>query len=84
MSKKVEIVQHLSLEEVRMLYKREKDKKKAFRLLAIYHLMKGKTPEEVAEIFQVDRSTIYRLIQRWNEKGLDGLEDQKRGDESPL
>jgi len=82
MPKKIEIVPHLPPEEVRKLYKREKDKTKALRLLAIYHLMKGKTPEEVAELLQMDKSTIYRLIQRWNEKGLEGLEDLKKGVEN--
>ena len=80
--KKIEIKQHLPPEEVRRLYKKEKDKKKAIRLLAIYHLMKGKTPEELAELLQMDRSTIYRLIQRWNEHGLAGIENNKKGAEN--
>jgi len=77
--KKVEIVPHLPSEEVRKLHKREKDKTKALRLLAIYHLMRGKTPGEVVDLLQMDKSTIYRLTQRWNEKGSEGLEDLKKG-----
>ena len=82
--KKIQIKQHLPPEEVRKLYKKEKDKKKAIRLLTIYHLMKGKKPEELAELLQVDVSTIYRLVQRWNQHGLAGLEDNKKGAENRL
>jgi len=80
--RRIEIKQHLPPEEVRRLYKKEKDRKKAIRLLAIYHLMKGKTPEELAELLQVDKSTIYRLIKRWNKHGLAGIEKNKKGAEN--
>lgn len=80
--RRIEIKQHLPPEEVRRLYKKEKDRKKAIRLLAIYHLMQGKTPEELAEFLQVDKSTIYRLIQRWNKHGLAGIENNKKGAEN--
>jgi len=80
--KKIQIKQHLPPEEIRRLYKKEKDKKKAIRLLAIYHLMKGKKPEELAELLQMNTSTVYRLIQRWNEHGLAGIEDNKKGAEN--
>jgi len=57
---------------------REKDKTKALGLLAIYHLMKGKNLKRSCGLLQMDKSTIYRLIQRWNEKGLEGLEDLEK------
>ena len=82
--KKIQIKQHLPPEEIRRLYKKEKDKKKAIHLPAIYHLMKEKKPKDLAEPLQVDVSTIYRLIQRWNQHGLAGLEDNKKGAENRL
>ena len=80
MPKRIEIKQHMLPEEIRKLYKKEKDKKKAIRLLAIYHLLRGKKPEEVAEIIQIDTSTIYRWIEKWNKHGPKGLEDKKRAE----
>ena len=80
--KKIQIKQHLPPEEIIKLYKKEKNKKKAIRLLIIYHLIKGRKPKELAELFHIDQSTIYRIVQRWNKHGPEGLEDNKRGAEN--
>lgn len=43
----------------------------------------GKTVNEIAEIFGVDRDTVTNWLNRWDEEGLDGLPDKPRSGASP-
>ncbi|MDP9477405.1 MAG: helix-turn-helix domain-containing protein [Actinomycetota bacterium] len=39
----------------------------------------GWTDKSIARYLKVDRSTVHRVVRRWIEEGLEGLEDKKRG-----
>ena len=45
------------------------------RYLVIHNLNNGYRPTHVAEMLMIGRTTIYRVAQRYNEHGLDGLRD---------
>jgi transposase len=43
------------------------------RELAVAMMLEGDTPEEVADILEVNESSVWRWLRRWREKGPSGL-----------
>ncbi len=74
MPRKLNLVKHLTREELEERYRREKrDMRLKERLQAILLLYDGKKTEDVASIVRRSRSTIENWISAWNERGVDGL-----------
>ena len=48
------------------------------RATAIHLLHLGNKPQQVAEVLNVTRSTIYNWVQRWQQSGLPGLSDKPK------
>lgn len=48
------------------------------RATAIHMLHLGYTPSQVAEAMHIERKTLYRWLERWEEVGVAGLENQSR------
>lgn len=53
---------------LRELARKSKDPKERERLRALYILSLGETVERVMVFFVVDKSTVYRWIEKWNEE----------------
>lgn len=73
MPRKLNLVRHLTGEELEDRYRREKDARVKERLQAILLLYGGKKTEDVAKIVRRARSTIENWIGAWNKHGFDGL-----------
>ena len=75
MPRRLNLVRHLTKEELEARYRREKDSRLKERLQAILLLYEGKKTEDVADIVRRVRSTIENWIAAWNKSkhGLDGL-----------
>src|SRR5438128_12022846 len=75
MPRRLNLVRHLTREELEARYRREKDSRLKERLQAILLLYGGKKTEDVADIVRRARSTIENWISAWNNSkhGLDGL-----------
>lgn len=66
---------HLSLEELKALYKKAEKNKLARKYLAILKLYERKTTQQVAEELFVTPQIVRKWIHRWNEQGPIGLVD---------
>lgn len=51
------------------------DARRKTRLLVIVNLVHGRTANVTAAVLQLDRSTVYRVAERFRMKGLSGLSD---------
>lgn len=80
------IVVDLSVYEkrrLRILIKRERQAAVRSRMLVILHLAKGHTPTDVAVYVHVARSTVYRVAERFRQRGFAGLADRREDNGSP-
>jgi len=68
---------------LRILIKRERQASLRTRMLIILQLAKGYGPAEVARFVHVARSTIYRVAERFQLRGLAGLADRREDNGSP-
>jgi transposase len=62
--------------ELRRAAARTNDGNATRRLLAIAHVLDGKTREEAASACGMDRQTLRDWVHRYNAEGLDGLHDR--------
>lgn len=61
--------------KLRKLLQNCSDAKLKVRYLVLYNLNNNVSPTEISRILVVSRSTVYRVAERYQEKGLDGLHD---------
>ena len=73
---------HAGAEEVRAAYREERDRVRRAHLQVIWLLLSGDPASEVARVTGFTRRWIAVLIGRWNEAGLAGLGDRRRGNAS--
>ena len=66
---------HLSLEELKALYKGTERSKIARKYLAILKLYEGKCTQQVADELFITPQIVRKWIHRWNEQGPNGLVD---------
>ena len=59
--------------ELRLVHKQTREKKLADRIKAILYLHFGLTYVEIAKLLLFDETTIRRYLQKYQEKGVDGL-----------
>lgn len=64
--------------ELRRAASRTSDGNAARRMLAIAHVLDGKSREEAALACGMDRQTLRDWVHRYNAEGLDGLHDRPR------
>jgi transposase len=63
--------------KLRIWIKRETDAGMRTRMLMLLQVSKGNPVAEVAEALQVARSTVYRVLDRFRERGWSGLADRR-------
>jgi transposase len=83
MPRKLNLVRHLTRDDLEERYRKEKDSRLRERLQAILLLYEGKKTGDVASIVRRARSTIENWIGAWNERGIDGLVPDFTGGPKP-
>lgn len=73
MPKRLEIVKHVSMDELKTLIRKEKDKRIFERLLFVRQLYLGDMVSEACERMCISEDTGYEWLNQWNDKGYDGL-----------
>ena len=69
---------HHTTEELRSLYRMEKNAKLAQRIHGVYLASKGLTCPEIMSITASARRTIQQWVHKYNEQGIPGLRDKPR------
>ena len=65
------------VEVLKASYRSCKDTVERRRIQAVWLLASGKSREEVQEVTAYSHGTLVKVIKRYNEKGLAGLQDQR-------
>jgi len=73
------VANHLSSPELKKLAKQQSRAKLLLRLQAVILAKAGHTAPEIAKILSVTYRSIQYWIQRYNQQGLEGLKDLRRG-----
>ncbi len=73
----------LSSDALRLAARRAKDSAQARRLLALAHVIDGRSRREAARAGGMDRQTLRDWVHRYNAEGLDGLCDRPRSGRPP-
>jgi transposase len=73
MGRKLNLVKHMSKQEIEAKYKQEKNPRVKERLLAILLLYEGKKVSELPSFIKRSRTSIEDWIKRWNKQGYQGL-----------
>lgn len=75
MPKYVQLRDDISLDMMQDFWRRTSCPNKLRHITMIQDLKKGATPKEIAQNYNYSLNWIYIIIQRFNEKGFDGLGD---------
>ncbi len=73
MPEKLTLEHDISLEELKILIRTQKDAKVRERLLILLHIKKGRTTREVGELLQISKGKVSYWVHRFNEAGIQGL-----------
>lgn len=73
------VIEHLSVGEVYSAYRKEGESVRRSHLQVIWRLLDGDAALEVSRVTGFSARWIAKLIDRWNEHGVDGLGDRRRG-----
>jgi transposase len=77
MPKRIQIMPHLSLEELEQRYRQASDGVERSHYQIIWLLAQGRRSEEVAELTGYSRAWIYELVSSYNRLGPEALGDKR-------
>lgn len=77
MPKRLNLEPHQSVEQLFKFYRQTSDPIERTRYQIIWLLAQGKRTEDVASVTGYCRNSIYRLVRRYNELGIDGMKDKR-------
>jgi putative transposase len=83
MTRKTEIIRHVTEGELEQLYRGEKDVRMRERLHAVLLLYRGYQAKEVAEILRRGYATVRRWKDAWNAGGYEDLKPDFKGGYEP-
>ena len=86
MSSPIKVVEHLPLNELIKISKKEKSAKQKIRFLAIiWGYQRNFYPDarDIANKLGVTRQTVYNWIKKWNKDGLNGILLKKQAERCP-
>jgi len=83
MTRKTEVIRHVTDDELEHLYRKEKNTRIKERLHAILLLYRGYEALEVAEILRRGYASIRRWKDAWNAKSYEGLKPHYKGGHNP-
>ena len=64
-----------TIDELKKLFRKEKNSRSATRIRAVYLAMMGKSAPEIAQLLGYRRRAVQNWIYAYNKKGLQGLQD---------
>jgi transposase len=79
MSRRIFVADHLTTEELDSLFTRESNGGLKRRLQVIYLAKKGWPSKRICEATSFGRDWVFVLVKKYNERGLDGLADLRKG-----
>ena len=77
MAKRLNLEPHQSVENLFKLYRQTSDPIERTRYQIIWLLAQGKRTEDVASVTGYCRNSIYRLVRRYNQLGVNGMKDER-------
>ena len=77
MPRRLQIAEHLSVEELARQYRRASDGVERSHYQIIWLLARGRPSEEVAELTGYSRNWIYQLVRTYNAQGTSALSDKR-------
>src|SRR4028119_869367 len=77
MPKRLKLEPHQTPSELSKLYRQASDPIERTRYQIIWLLARGRGTEDVASVTGYCRNSIYRLVRRYNQLGVDGMKDQR-------
>lgn len=80
----LKVSHHLSIEELKALYKKTEKNKLARKYLAILKLYEGKSSRQVADELFVTPQIVRKWIHRWNDQGPTRLADIPQSGRPPI
>ena len=78
MPQRITLINHLSHQELQQHYRQSKNVVESRQYHVIWLLAQGKKTEEVQQITGYSRTWIYKLVQRYNQFGFEGLQDRRK------
>lgn len=63
--------------ELKKIFRKEKDPRRAARIRAVYLAQMGKTAPQIAQVLGYTRRVVQNWISSYNRRGLEGLDDNK-------
>src|SRR4028119_2174989 len=80
MPKRLKLEPHQTPSELSKLYRQASDPIERTRYQIIWLLARGRVTEDVASVTGYCRNSIYRLVRRYNQLGVNGLKDKRHQD----
>jgi transposase len=80
MPKRLKLEPHQTPSELSKLYRQASDPIERTRYQIIWLLARGRVIEDVASVTGYCRNSIYRLVRRYNQLGVNGLKDKRHQD----
>ena len=77
MPKRLKLEPHQTPSELSKLYRQASDPIERTRYQIIWLLATGRVTEDVASVTGYCRNSIYRLVRRYNQLGVNGLKDKR-------
>lgn len=63
--------------ELKKIFRKEKDPRRAIRIRAVYLALMGKTAPQIAQVLGYTRRVVQNWIYSYNRRGIEGLDDNK-------
>lgn len=77
MPKRLNLEPHESVEKLFQLYRQASEPIERTRYQIIWLLAQGRLTEDVAKVTGYCRNSIYRLVRRYNQHGVEGMKDKR-------
>lgn len=78
MPKRITLVNHLTEQELQQHYRQCQNVLQSRQYQTIWLLVQGKTTSQVQQITGYSKTWIYQLVHRYNQFGLEGLQDRRK------
>ena len=83
MGRRLQITQPITLEELKVRHRQEKNPLIRDRLLMLIHVSQGHSSRQVAQMLNVNKGTVSIWVNRFNNLSFEGLQDQPRSGRPP-
>lgn len=78
MGRKLSIEEHLSTEELKMLYQKSQDPVESRRYHVLWLVKKDYTLVEASKVIGMNYSYTYEIVRRYHKQGIEGLKNGRK------